>query len=89
MVAILLYILLGIVIYVIGIPLLESLASIICQQLEIIKGKQAKKIVIIQNDLDDLEKKNKTPSGDEETKVIGFTIPPEENEYYEEEDDDD
>lgn len=81
MVIILNYVLLGILIYIVAIPVLEELATVIVQGLEVIKG-----LLIIR--LNKLQEQAEKPS-DTKTHVIGFTIPDDEEDYEEEIEEDD
>ena len=87
MVIILNYVLLGMLIYAIGIPVLDELSTIIVQGLEIIKGKFLLAATDVQNKIN---KTSKTEEEEEKTysNVIGFQIPSEQDyeEDYEEDD---
>ena len=85
MVIILLYVLLGIIIYAACLPLLEELVVTLTQGIEVIKGKLILKAAKIQKEVDELTKtieEEKT-----QTHVIGFQIPSDtyEEEYEEDE----
>lgn len=85
MVIILLYVLLGMLIYAAGFPILEELVTTLNQGIELIKGKLILKAAKIQKEVDELT----TPIIEEEkgqTHVIGFQIPSEEYEEEYEED---
>ncbi len=84
-VTILEYVLLGIVIYILILPVLEELATVIIQALEILKGKAMLFAQKIQNELAELS----TPKEEEEkqiTHAIGFQIPRELEDEENEED---
>ena len=72
--------LLGILIYAVGIPILEELATVIVQGLEVIKGW----FVIVLTRLQDEVKNSQEKSS--QTRTIGFTIPTEDEDYEEEND---
>ena len=72
--------LLGILIYVVGIPILEELATVIVQGLEVIKGW----LVIVLTRLQDEVKNSQEKSS--LTRTIGFAIPTEDEGYEEEND---
>ena len=79
--------LLGIVTYILILPVLEELATVVVQSLEIVKGKAMLKSQEIQNKL--LELAAEAPTTEEtptNTSVIGFQVP-EEVEVYEDEED--
>lgn len=72
----------GVIFYVIGIPIIESLAETITTLLEIPKGKVSVPVLKLNKELKNIQ-------GDEEpvnTNVIGFEIPSEVD-YYDEDDD--
>lgn len=73
--------LLGILIYVVGIPILEELATVIVQGLEVVKGW----FVIVLTRLQD-EVKNSQEKSSSHTRTIGFAIPTEDEDYEEEND---
>lgn len=77
------YTLLGLILYILIIPSLESLSALICQWLEVIKGKLIYQQALIQKQVDEVSKSENTSS----TRAIGFSISTEEeaDEYYEEE----
>lgn len=72
--------LLGILIYAVGIPILEELATVIVQGLEVIKGW----FVIVLTRLQDEVKNSQEKSS--QTQTIGFAIPIEDEDYEEEND---
>lgn len=72
--------LLGILIYAVGIPILEELATVIVQGLEVIKGW----FVIVLTRLQDEVKNSQEKSS--QTQTIGFAIPTEDEDYEEEND---
>lgn len=76
MVAILKYVLLGIFLYVAVIPILEELATVIVQGLEVVKGKF---VIMVANLQEKVEKRNET-----KTHAIGFAIPADDEEDDEE-----
>ena len=78
--------LLGIVTYILILPVLEELAAVVVQSLEIIKGKAMLKSQEIQNKLLELAAKETTEGTPTNTSVIGFSVP-EEIEIYEDEED--
>lgn len=78
------YIFLGIIIYVIVLPLLEQIASVLTQYLENLKGLAMIKAQEIQNRIYELGKETPEETEQTHTQVIGFQLP-EEEEYYEEE----
>lgn len=67
--------------------MIEELATIITQSLEILKGKAMLQAQKIQKEINDLAKESETPEP-QMTHVIGFQLP-EEEEYYEEDFDED
>ena len=73
------YVLLGILLYVVAIPIVEELSTVLVQGLEIIKGKLLVIATNIQNELNDTTTTDKTESS---TSVIGFQVPS--TQYYEE-----
>ena len=76
------YTLLGLVLYILIIPSLESLSALICQWLEVIKGKLVYQQTLIQKQVNEVNELENTSS----TRAIGFSISSEEaDEYYEEE----
>lgn len=86
MVIILLYVLLGIIIYAACLPLLEELVTTLTQAIEIVKGKLILKAAKIQKEVDELT--NTTVEEEKtQTHVIGFQIPSDdyEEEYEEDE----
>ena len=78
--------LLGIVTYILILPVLEELATVVVQALEIVKGKAMLKSQEIQNKLLELAAKETTEGTPTNTSVIGFSVP-EEIEIYEDEED--
>lgn len=79
--------LLGIVIYILILPVLEELATVVVQSLEILKGKAMLKSQEIQNKLLELAAEAPTEETPTNTSVIGFQVP-EEIEYEEDWDED-
>lgn len=79
--------LLGIVIYILILPVLEELATVVVQSLEILKGKAMLKSQEIQNKLLELAAETPTEEHTTNTSVIGFQVP-EEIEYEEDWDED-
>lgn len=73
------YTLLGLILYILIIPILESLSTLICQWLEVLKGKLVYQQTLIQKQVNEASESNETNT----THAIGFTI--ENEEYYEEE----
>ena len=82
MVTILKDVLLGILLYVAVIPILEELATVIVQGLEVVKGW----LIVI---LGSLQEKADRQKEKLKTHAIGFSIPDDEEEYEEENDEDD
>lgn len=85
-VTILKYVLLGIVIYILILPVLEELATVIVQALEILKGKAMVTAQRVQNELLELAD-TKEEEEKQVTHVIGFQLPEEPEEYEEDEED--
>lgn len=79
--------LLGIVIYILILPVLEELATVVVQSLEIVKGKAMLKSQEIQNKLLELAAEAPAEETPTNTSVIGFQVP-EEIEYEEDWDED-
>ena len=75
--------LLGILIYAVGIPILEELTTVIVQGLEVVKGW----FVIVLTRLQDEVKNSQEKSS--HTQTIGFAIPTEDEDYEEENDEND
>ena len=75
--------LLGILIYVVGIPILEELATVIVQGLEVVKGWFVIVLTKLQNEVKNSQEKSS------QTRTIGFAIPIEDEDYEEENDEDD
>lgn len=69
--------LLGIVIYILILPVLEELATVVVQSLEILKGKAMLKSQEIQNKLLELAAEAPAEETPTNTSVIGFQIPEE------------
>ena len=69
--------LLGIVTYILILPVLEELATVVVQSLEIVKGKAMLKSQEIQNKLLELAAEAPTEETPTNTSVIGFTLPEE------------
>lgn len=86
-VTILYYVLLGIVIYILVLPVLEELATVIVQALEILKGKAMVIAQRVQNELLELSSTNKEEEEKQITHVIGFQLPEEPEEYEDDEED--
>ena len=76
--------LLGIVTYILILPVLEELATVVVQSLEIVKGKAMLKSQKIQNKLLELAAEAPTEETPTNTSVIGFQVP---EEVYEDEED--
>ena len=76
--------LLGIVTYILILPVLEELATVVVQSLEIVKGKAMLKSQEIQNKLLELAAEAPTEETPTNTSVIGFQVP---EEVYEDEED--
>lgn len=85
-VTILKYVFLGLLLYVLIIPVLEQLAVLACQWLENLKGKLLYQSALLQKELDKLQGDT---GGSAQTHAIGFSIPIEEDYEYEEEEDED
>ena len=69
--------LLGIVTYILILPVLEELATVVVQALEIVKGKAMLKSQEIQNKLLELAAEAPTEETPTNTSVIGFQVPEE------------
>jgi hypothetical protein len=78
------YVFLGIVTYILILPILEQIAALICQALEYLKGLLLYQSAKIQIKIDKLTEE--VSENNSKTSAVGFVIP-EEEEYYEEEDD--
>ena len=72
---------LGMVTIVVAMPIMEQIAEIICGSLEILKGKNTKKILKINKEIEDLQIQLE-PLEPINTNCIGFEVPNQE-EYYE------
>lgn len=66
---------LGMVTIVVAMPIMEQIAEIICGSLEILKGKNAKKILKINKEIEDLQIQLEPIN----TNCIGFEIPSQDN----------
>lgn len=62
---------LGIVSYIVLFPILQEISEMICGKLEVIKGNDAEKVMIINNRIADLQSKLEP----QQTSCIGFDIP--------------
>ena len=69
---------LGIITVVIAIPITEELTNVICGYLEVLKGKNTKKVMQINKEIEDLQMQLEPIN----TNCIGFKVPNQE-EYYE------
>lgn len=86
MVIILLYVLLGMIIYAAGFPILEEIVTTMTQGIEVIKGSLILKAAKIQKEVDEITSST-IPEEKTQTHVIGFQIPSDdyEEEYEEDE----
>lgn len=86
MVIILLYVLLGMIIYAAGFPILEEIVTTMTQGIEVIKGSLILKAAKIQKEVDEITSST-IPEEKAQTHVIGFQIPSDdyEEEYEEDE----
>ena len=66
---------LGMVTIVVAMPIMEQISEIICGSLEILKGKNAKKILKINKEIEDLQIQLEPIN----TNCIGFEIPSQDN----------
>ena len=66
---------LGMVTIVVAMPIMEQIAEIICGSLEILKGKNTKKILKINKEIEDLQIQLEPIN----TNCIGFEIPSQDN----------
>ena len=66
---------LGMVTIVVAMPIMEQIAEIICGSLEILKGKNIKKILKINKEIEDLQIQLEPIN----TNCIGFEIPSQDN----------
>ena len=69
---------LGMVTIVVAMPIMEQIAEIICGSLEILKGKNTKKILKINKEIEDLQMQLE-PLEPINTNWIGFEIPSQDN----------
>lgn len=69
---------LGITTIIIAIPIMEEFTDIVCGYLEILKGKNTKKVLKINKEIEDLQMQLEPIN----TNCIGFKVPNQE-EYYE------
>lgn len=69
---------LGMVTIVVAMPIMEQIAEIICGSLEVLKGKNTKKVMQINKEIEDLQMQLEPIN----TNCIGFEVPNQE-EYYE------
>lgn len=69
---------LGITTIIIAIPIMEEFTDIVCGYLEILKGKNTKKVLKINKEIEDLQMQLEPIN----TNCIGFKVPSQE-EYYE------
>lgn len=69
---------LGIVTIVVAIPIIEQITEIVCGGLEVLKGKNTKKVMQINKEIEDLQMQLEPIN----TNCIGFKVPNQE-EYYE------
>lgn len=69
---------LGMVTIVVAIPIIEQITEIVCGGLEVLKGKNTKKVMQINKEIEDLQMQLEPIN----TNCIGFKVPNQE-EYYE------
>lgn len=75
------YFLFGIASVILIEPFLQCLSELLCQHMEIAKGKKTKKIIEINKEIEELQKEEEQCC----TQAIGFEIPNSED-YYDDED---
>lgn len=69
---------LGMVTIVVAMPIIEQITEIVCGGLEVLKGKNTKKVMQINKEIEDLQMQLEPIN----TNCIGFKVPNQE-EYYE------
>ena len=69
---------LGMIIVILAIPIIEQITEIVCDGLEVLKGKNTKKVMQINKEIEDLQMQLEPIN----TNCIGFKVPNQE-EYYE------
>ena len=69
---------LGMIIVILAIPIIEQITEIVCGGLEVLKGKNTKKVMQINKEIEDLQMQLEPIN----TNCIGFEVPNQE-EYYE------
>lgn len=69
---------LGMIIVILAIPIIEQITEIVCGGLEVLKGKNTKKVMQINKEIEDLQMQLEPIN----TNCIGFKVPNQE-EYYE------
>ena len=69
---------LGMVTIVVAMPIMEQITEIVCGGLEVLKGKNTKKVMQINKEIEDLQMQLEPIN----TNCIGFEVPNQE-EYYE------
>jgi hypothetical protein len=68
----------GMMTVILAIPIIEQITEIVCGGLEVLKGKNAKKVMQINKEIEDLQMQLEPIN----TNCIGFKVPNQE-EYYE------
>ena len=69
---------LGMITVILAIPIIEQITEIVCGGLEVLKGKNTKKVMQINKEIEDLQMQLEPIN----TNCIGFKVPNQE-EYYE------
>ena len=69
---------LGMMTVILAIPIIEQITEIVCGGLEVLKGKNTKKVIQINKEIEDLQMQLEPIN----TNCIGFKVPNQE-EYYE------
>ena len=69
---------LGMMTVILAIPIIEQITEIVCGSLEVLKGKNTKKVMQINKEIEDLQMQLEPIN----TNCIGFKVPNQE-EYYE------
>lgn len=69
---------LGMITVILAIPIIEQITEIVCGGLEVLKGKNTKKVMQINKEIEDLQMQLEPIN----TNCIGFEVPNQE-EYYE------
>ena len=82
-----LYFILGILLIEAGIPILESLVSLILIWIEVAEGKASLAITKLSADIQKIQKENALSDDTTVHRVIGFTLPDSAEDYEEEEED--